>query len=121
MNSTNVKQIAKGVLLSLIFFTISLFIISLIAYFTDVDGGILSTIFSVLKQASVIAGTLLAVCGDKGYLKGLIIGAIYSVLAFALYSIISGTAEFNQVLGIEIVFSTLFGLFSGIIAVNVKK
>jgi len=51
----------------------------------------------------------------------LIIGAIYSVLAFALYSIISGTAEFNQVLGIEIVFSTLFGLFSGIIAVNVKK
>lgn len=57
---------------------------------------------------------------EKGFLKGLIIGLCYTIVAFVIFSILSKNFNFGKSLFNDILFGCISGIICGVIAVNIK-
>ncbi len=132
MENLNVKNeknnfiitICKGGLFSLCFSLILILIFAFILRFITIDDSVISPVVSIIKGTSILVGTFLAMKNIKemGFITGLIIGLTYIIISFICFSILdSFTFEFNKTLLNDIIFGTIIGGISGIIAVNCKK
>ena len=74
-----------------------------------------------LKVLAVSLGTLLFVRGEKGWLKGLAIGLIFTALSYLAFSAIGGDFSLSWLILVELLFGVLAGALSGAIAVNIKR
>ena len=77
----------------------------------------------VIKGVSVFLGVFLGLKKSKelGLVCGLLIGFIYTIAAFLVFSILSGSFNFDITLLTDIVFGAIIGAICGIICVNIKK
>ena len=73
-----------------------------------------------LKVLAVSLGTLLFVRGEKGWLKGLAIGLIFTALSNLAFSAIGGDFSLSGFVVAELLLNVAAGAVGGIIAVNVK-
>ena len=115
--------IAKGTLISL---CISLILVLVFAYllkFTNIPESIIFPINQVIKGISIFLGVFISLRKSKelGLVSGLLIGLIYTILAFLVFSILAGTFTFDITLLTDIVFGAIIGAICGIISVNIKK
>lgn len=74
-----------------------------------------------LKVLAVSLGTFLFVRGEKGWLKGLAIGLIFTALSYLAFSAIGGDFSLSWLILVELLFGVLAGALSGAIAVNIKR
>ena len=73
----------------------------------------------LIKGLSVLVGSIIAVKGsEKGLVKGIAFGAIYILLAFLIFSILSGNFAFGLSSFLDLFFASLLGGIVGIIKVN---
>ena len=56
-----------------------------------------------------------------GLMSGLLIGIVYTFLAFIVFSILNGNFEITKVLANDILFGAIIGAICGVIAVNIRK
>ena len=105
-------QSLKAGILSLVFSCIGVLLLALIAKLCSLSDNILPIINQVLKVIAVALGTIIAVKDEKFLLKSIIGAVIFSLLSFALFSILGGQFNFGQValdLGVALVVAIIVG------------
>ena len=113
-------NLVKAVLISLIFSCISILLFALVLYLFSIPNEAVTPINCLIKVLATFIGCFFSIKGDKGIIKGLIYGAIITVIAFLFFSLLSGSFT----LGISFLWELLLGLtigaVAGVVAVNKK-
>ena len=122
-NKVFLMQILKGSLASLSISLVGILLFALLIHFTGLSDGFIMPINQVIKIVSIFVGVFLALKTNKmqGFIKGLLIGLIYTFLAYVLFSILSSTVSVGITSLNDLLFGGLIGGISGIISVNIKK
>ena len=111
----------KGVIVALLFSIVAVLIFAAIISAFNLSSGVIKPVNVLIKIVSVSVGVFIAVRGDKGLLKGALLGVIITVLALTLFSIIGGESAFTSSIIWELLLGAAIGAISGIFSVNLKK
>lgn len=112
-----VKSIFKGVLCAVVSTLLFVLGFALIVQLAGIDNRVISPVMQIVKVICIFVAVLIALkpARSKGWLYGALVGLLYMVLTFLIFSMIDG--RFN--LGInalsDLLFQTLAGLVSGVI------
>ncbi len=112
-----VKSIFKGVLCAVVVTLLFVLGFALIVQLVGIDNRVISPVMQIVKVICIFVAVLIALkpARSKGWLYGALVGLLYMVLTFLIFSMIDG--KFN--LGInalsDLLFQTLAGLVSGVI------
>ncbi len=114
-------DILKSLLFSLLISTVLVLVLALISTFTQISDKAVTIINQIIKVISLPIGCLLGIKSQKnGLILGLIIGILYVVLSFGIFSLISGELKFSDVTLYDFLIGIGVGAVGGILAVNVK-
>lgn len=115
--------IAKGVGVGLCVALVGILIFAFILRFTSISDKIISPVNQVIKGLSIFFGVFIALRHHKemGLLNGLLIGFLFTIVAFLVFSILDGAFCFDRTLLNDIIFGSIIGAICGIICVNLKK
>lgn len=115
--------IIKGSLIALCISLVGILIFAFILKFASVSDKAIRPINQIIKGVSVLIGVFVAMrkVDKMGLVGGLLIGLVYTILAFVVFSILDGNFEFNLTLLNDLLFGGIMGAICGIIAVNVKR
>ena len=115
--------IIKGSLIALCISLVGILIFAFILKFASISDKAIRPINQIIKGVSVLIGVFVAMrkVDKMGLVGGLLIGLVYTILAFVVFSILDGHFEFNLTLLNDLLFGGIMGAICGIIAVNVKK
>ena len=124
-NSSNqlVKTLIKGSLVSLCISLVGILVFAFILKFTNIPESVIAPVNQVIKGLSVFIGVFIGLKKSKemGLVSGLLIGLVYTILAFFVFSILAGSFVFDRTLLNDIIFGAIMGSICGIICVNIKK
>ena len=115
--------ILKGAMNALIISLVGILIFAFIIKLTSISDSLIKPINQAIKVISILFGCFAALkqVTDKTILKGLLIGAIYTILAFLLFSTLNGKFEFSFTLILDVLFAGAVGIISAIICNIFKK
>jgi len=113
-----IKSSLVGVVASILLVLLFAFVLK----FVDLNSSVITIVDQIIKIISVFISVvaLSRSDGDKLLAKGLIVGAIYSILTFIVFSILNGGINFSVAIFSDVAFSALVGGVSGII-INMFK
>ncbi|MBO4412801.1 MAG: TIGR04086 family membrane protein [Clostridia bacterium] len=116
-------SVLKGALISLAVSLIGILIFAFFIKYIAISTSAIKPINQVIKGISLLIGTFIALkSSDKmGLMSGLLIGIVYTFLAFIVFSILNGNFEITKVLANDILFGAIIGAICGVIAVNIRK
>ena len=116
-------NIFKGSVVSLCVSLLLVLVFAFLLKFTNIPDGAISPINQVIKGLSVFVGVFIGLKKSKelGLVSGLLIGIVYTTLAFLVFSLLSGSMSFDASFLIDVVFGGIIGAVCGIICVNLKK
>ena len=113
----------KGSLISVCVSLVAILLFAFIIKLTGMSKGLIKVINQIIKIVSIFLGTffILRKTGQKGLVTGIIVGLLYTIIAFVVFSILNGKFAFDITLLIDIVFGIAMGAICGAICVNLKK
>ena len=116
------KEIIKGVIISLIFTMIFLFIFSILLTYTNISESFIPPVIIVITAISIFIGSSIGNIKIKknGMLNGALVGGIYLLSVYLLCSLINQNFSLSTQSIIIIVAGMICGMFGGIIGVNKK-
>ena len=116
------REIIKGVIISIIFTLIFLFVFSIILTYTNISESFIMPTIIVITAISIFIGSSIGNIKIKknGLLNGALIGGIYLLSIYALSGIINQNFSLSTSSIIIIVSGIICGMFGGIIGVNKK-
>ncbi len=116
-------QILKGSLTAVSVALFAIFIFALVIRFASVPDFLIKPINQVIKVLSILFGVVIALKSDnsKGLKKGAVIGAIFSVIAYLVFSILSQNFAFDWTVIVDLIFACVIGGLCGMIIVNLRK
>lgn len=113
--------IAKGVGASLACSFLSVLAFAGLLGAVPMPDKVIYPIGQTIKVISIVVGTLAFVRGEKGWLKGGVIGLLFAALSYLLFSVLGGDFSLSWLIFLELFLSVFAGALGGIIAVNIKK
>lgn len=115
--------ILKGSLIALSISLIGILIFAFVLRFIPISDNLIMPINQVIKGLSVLIGTILALrkVNEMGLVSGLLIGLVYTAVAFVTFSILDGNFDFSLTILNDLLFGGIVGAICGIIAVNLKR
>lgn len=118
-----VLSILKGALVALCVSLVGILMFAFLLKFTGISDSLINPVNQVIKGISVFLGVLIGMRKEKhmGLIGGLVIGLLYTIIAFLVFSILDGNFVFDRTLLNDIVFGGIIGAICGIICVNIKK
>lgn len=116
-------QIARGCLIALTVSLVGILIFAFVLRFCNIGDMAIKIVNQIIKIVSVLLGVLVALKKDKakGLLKGAVIGALYTITSYLVFSILVASFSFGLSMIFDLIFSSIVGLICGIIFVNIKK
>ena len=119
----NIKPIIKGVLVALAISLVAILLFAFLLRWTNISDSIIAPVNQVIKGVSIFLGVFFGLKKVKrnGIINGLIIGFLYTIVAFLVFSLLDGAFCFDKSLLNDILFGTIIGAICGIICVNLKK
>lgn len=120
--SRNFLNIIKGVIISIIFTSIFLFIFSILLTYTSISESFITPVIIVITAISIFIGSSIGNIKMKknGLLNGALIGGIYLLSIYLLSGIINQSFTLSTQSIIIIIAGMICGMFGGIIGVNKK-
>lgn len=117
------SNILKGALIALVVSLLLVLLFAFVLRFIPISDSLISPINQVIKGVSILIGAIFGLKKSKemGLISGLIIGFLYTVLAFVTFAVLSGNFAFSAAVLNDLLFASIIGGISGIIAVNLKK
>lgn len=117
------KTIIKGALVALSISIIGICVFAFALRFIDISESTIKPINQVIKFGSIIIGVFLGLKNmkDMGLVTGFVVGVIYTVLAFLVFSLLNGSLVFETSLINDTIFGGIAGGIAGIVSVNMKK
>ena len=121
--SNGIMTILKGALNALIVSLLSILLFAFIIKLTSLSDGLIKPINQVIKVLSILIGCFFAFKkdGEKTLFKGAVIGFVYTLLAYVLFSALNGKFEFSMSLVYDILFSMAIGVICAIICNIFRK
>lgn len=122
-NGSILTAVLKGAVVAIFVSLIGILIFALIIKFASLNSKVIKPVNQVIKIVSIFLGVFFTLrkCNNKGWLIGLLVGAVYSVLSFILFSILSGGFSFGLSILTDLLFLSIIGFICGIILINVSK
>jgi len=116
-------SLVKGVITAIFATLVGVLVFAFIIKQTGLSSNLIRPINQAIKGISIFIGCLIGIKGrkEKSLLKGVLIGFIYAIVSFLLFSALNGNFNFNKSFFIDIVFLTLMGTISGVICSLVLK
>lgn len=116
-------DVIKGALVSVSITLVLILLFAVIVRFLNISDSWIFPINQVIKVISIIFGVIVLLKNnrEKGFLKGLLLGIIYFLLSFFVFSILQGNFSFALKNLYDLLLTTLMGGLVGIIYVNIKK
>ena len=120
--SKSIKNILKGVGISLIATVIMLIIFSIVLTYTNIQESAINPVIMIITAISILIGSSLGniKIRKNGLINGGIIGAIYIIIIYLISSILNWKFFLNVQSIIMITVAIVFGILGGIIGVNKK-
>ena len=115
--------VLKGALVSLSVSLVGILIFAFFIKYVAVPTAAIKPVNQVIKGLSLLIGCFIALRkSDKmGLVTGLLIGLLYTILAFLVFSILDGNFEFSKTLVNDLLFGGIIGAICGVIAVNLRR
>lgn len=126
LKSINLTTIANILKASLIGVVVSILLVLLFAFvlkFVDLGSGTISFIDQIIKILSIFVAIIMLnkVSNDSLLVKGILTGAIYSIITFVVFSILNGGINLSVAIFTDIIFSALVGGVSAILINMLKR
>ena len=120
--SNSVRNIFKGVIISVVSTLILLFVYSLVLTYTSIDENTIGPVIIVITSISILIGSSIGnlKLNKNGIMNGAIVGGIYFLLLYCISSLLSFQFNINLRSIILIFSGIIFGIVGGIIGVNKK-
>lgn len=117
------KNTFIGTLIALCVSLVLVLIFAFMLKFTNIPDSAIRPVNQIIKAVSVFLGVFIGLKKSKelGLVSGLLIGFIYTILAFLVFSVLNGSFIVDITLLTDIVFGAVIGAICGIICVNIKK
>ena len=114
------KNILKGIVISIVCTFVLLFVFSLILTYTNVSETFIAPVIIVVTAISIFIGSSIGNFNMRrnGLINGAIIGGIYLLSIYMLSGIINHNFNLNMQSIIIIIVGIICGMFGGVIGVN---
>ena len=121
-NKGTVKNIFKGIGISMLFTVICLFIFSILLTYTNISENTITPVILVVTAISILIGSSIGNINIKknGILNGAIVGGGYILILYLISSLLNVRFSLNIQSLIMIGIGIIFGIIGGIIGVNKK-
>ena len=118
-----ILQLIKGSFWALSFALLCILIFAFVIKYTSISSEAIQPINQVIKGLSILIGCFVfgKKINTKGWLWGALIGILFTILAFIVFSTLDGSFTFNLKLLTDVVFGAIMGAFAGIIAISLRK
>ncbi|MCR5553822.1 MAG: TIGR04086 family membrane protein [bacterium] len=121
-NRINALAYIKATLVSIVLTLLLILVFAFVLKFTYLSDKFVTPINLVIKAISLIVGTLvLTKNGSNGLVKGLILGVIFSIVSYLIFSLMLMKFSFSIGQLADVGFCALVGAVVGAISVNLKK
>jgi len=121
--NNKILLVAKAVFWAVSLSLLGVLIFAVVIKYTDISESAIQPINQVIKVLSILAGCF--VVGKKiesnGWLWGIIIGVLYTITAFVIFSILDGSFHFGVNLLNDILFGGILGLIAGVLCIAMRK
>lgn len=116
------REIIKGIMISVIFTLIFLFVFSIILTYTNISESFITPTIIIITAISIFIGSSIGNIKIKknGLLNGALIGGIYLLSVYLLSGMINQDFSLSTASIIIIISGMICGMFGGIIGVNKK-
>ena len=123
LNLGSIVNILKASLIGVVISILLVLLFAFVLKFVDLNSGMISLVDQVIKIISVfIAVAILNKANGEGLLlKGLLTGAMYSIITFIVFSILNGGINLGLGILTDIAFSALVGGVVAILLNIIKK
>lgn len=115
--------VIKGSLMALSVCLILILVFAFVLRFCAISDSLIKPINQVIKIVSIMIGVFVGLKKSKemGLMSGLLIGFLFTIIAFVAFSILDGHFEFGISLLNDCLFGSIIGAICGIIAINVGR
>lgn len=115
--------ILKGALNALIISLLLILLFAFVIKLTNISDSLIKPINQIIKVLSILLGCFFAFKKENGGTigKGIIIGLLYTVLAFVLFSALNGQFEFSWTILLDALFGMVIGFLSSIISNIIQR
>ena len=122
-NSSFIVPIIRGSLVATIVSLVGILFFAFVIKLFGVADGALKPVNQAIKAVSIFVGVFVGLkkVNQKGLLSGLLLGLVYTILAFVTFSALNGKFDFSKSLLTDILFGGIMGAICGVISVNLKK
>ena len=123
LNLTTIVNILKASLIGVVVSILLVLLFAFVLKFVDLGSGTISLVDQIIKILSIFVAVIMLnkVSNDNLLLKGILTGAIYSIITFVVFSILNGGVNFSVAIFTDIIFSALVGAVSAILINMLKR
>lgn len=116
-------SVSKGTIISLCVVMVAILLFAFVVKWASLGENVIEPVNQIIKIVAIFFGVLTAIKKNstKYFYKGMLVGALFSILSFLLFSTLNGAFIFDISIIWDIVFATAIGLISSIIAKILMK
>lgn len=109
-----VKSIFKGVMYAVIATLLFVLLFALIIKWANLGNGVIKPVMQVIKVVCIFFGVAIALrkAKNKGWLYGGLIGILYMVFTFLIFSLLDGSFTIGLTALSDLLFQTVVGVVS---------
>ena len=123
MDNEKITEISESIKAVLVAIACSLVLTSafaLIMHVTALPDKVILPVNVTIKAVSVFVGCVCSLRGQNGWIRGMIVGFVFTCLSGLLFALIGGDFAFTWLLIVEVLFGLIAGSLSGMFSVNLK-
>ena len=123
INLATIVNILKSSLIGVVGSILLVLLFAFVLKFVDLNSSTISLIDQIIKILSVAIAIIVLnrLNGDGLLIKGLLTGAVYSILTFVIFSILNGGVNWGPAIFTDIIFSAVVGGICSILLNIIRK
>ena len=116
-----VFAVIRGVLTALVISVLFSIFFAVVLRVASVPAKWIYPINQTVKVLAAFLGALFFIRGEKGWIKGLLVGVLFFALSYVTFSAVGGTFSLSAMALAELIFTTLGGVIGGVLGVNLRR
>ena len=112
-----IKSLFKGVMCAVIVTLLFILVFAFIIQMAGISNSVISPVMQVVKVISIFVAVAIAIkpVKSKGWLYGILVGILYMVLTFTIFSLLDGHFVIGMSALSDFLFEALAGLISALL------
>lgn len=117
-----ITEVIKAIIIAVIISLLAILLMAFLIKIFNIPTAYISIINQVIKGVSILVACLISFkTRSNGWLKGIITGILYILIAYVIFSLLDGNFKMGLSLLNDSALGAVSGMVSGIIAVLIRK